>query len=60
VSTYNDQFWDSGGYWPYDNFTDMGLDLYGSGLTVSDMKPHGNRVLVSRLRANLLQLDATL
>jgi hypothetical protein len=37
VSAYNDQLWDSGGYWPYDNFTDMGLDLYGSGTDASGL-----------------------
>jgi hypothetical protein len=31
ASAYADGLYDIGGYWPYDNFLDLGLDLYGSG-----------------------------
>jgi hypothetical protein len=31
ATKFSDQFRISGGYWPYDNFLDLGVDLYGSG-----------------------------
>jgi hypothetical protein len=42
VSTYADGLADVGGYWPYDNFLDAGLDLYGSG---SDGNTAANRTI---------------
>ena len=35
TSAYGDGLADVGAYWPYDNFTDLGMDVYGSGTDAS-------------------------
>lgn len=37
MSAYADGLSDFGGYWPYDNFLDAGIDLYGSGSDASSV-----------------------
>jgi hypothetical protein len=42
TTNFADDFRVSGGYWPYDNFLDMGVDLYGS---ASDGQTAANRTV---------------
>jgi hypothetical protein len=42
LSQFNDGLRGSGGYWPYDNFLDLGVDLYGS---ASDGQTAANRTV---------------